>query len=79
MDDETRQYFRVLAVISSMGFSMVLATFMGFGLGYVLDRFVFGTSPWLTFLFLILGIIAGFRNLYIIAKRVERILSEDPK
>ncbi len=79
MEKGTRQYFRVLALVSSMGISMVLATFMGFALGYVLDHRVFGTEPWLTIIFLILGIIAGFRNLYIIAKRVERIMSEDSK
>ncbi len=79
MEKGTRQYFRVLAIVSSMGISMVLATFMGFALGYVLDHHVFGTEPWLTIIFLILGIVAGFRNLYIIAKRVERIMSEDSK
>ncbi len=79
MENETRQYFKLFAVVSSMGISMVVATFMGLALGYVLDHHVFGTEPWLTIIFLILGIIAGFRNLYIIAKRAERILSEDIK
>jgi ATP synthase protein I len=79
MENGPRQYFKLLAVVSSMGISMVVATFMGLALGYVLDHYVFGTEPWLTIIFLVLGIIAGFRNLYIIAKRVERILSEDSK
>ena len=34
------------------------------------------TSPVLTLVFLILGIIAGFRNLYIIMKKVQRMEGE---
>lgn len=79
MESEARQYIRLLAVVSSMGISMVLATIIGLAIGYFLDHRVFGTEPWLTIIFLILGIIAGFRNLYIIAKRAERILSGESK
>jgi len=58
---------------------MVLATFIGLGFGYFLDNYVFGTQPWFTLIFLVIGIIAGFRNIYIIAKMAERIMSEDSK
>lgn len=53
-----------------MGISIVLATVIGLALGYWLDK-VFDTSPWLTLIFLVLGIIAGFRNLYIMGKRSQ--------
>ena len=79
LDKGTRQYIKLMAVVSSMGISMVLATVLGLALGYSLDHYVFGTEPYLTIIFLILGIAAGFRNLYIIAKRVERIMSADEK
>lgn len=79
MKEGTRQYMRLMAVVSSMGISMVLATFIGLAVGYVLDNKVFHTSPWLTLIFLVLGIIAGFRNLYVIAKMAEKKLSEDIK
>ena len=56
---------------SSMGISMVLATVMGLALGYWLDG-LFNTRPWLTLIFLGVGIVAGFRNLYIIGKRATK-------
>jgi ATP synthase protein I len=41
--------------------------------GYWLDK-KFDTSPWLTLIFLILGIIAGFRNFYhFITKRGKEL------
>ena len=53
---------------STVGIQLVLSTFVGFAMGYFLDRFL-GTSPWLTAIFLILGIIAGFRELLRVARR----------
>lgn len=53
---------------STVGIQLVLSTFVGFGMGYFLDRFL-GTSPWLTVIFLILGIFAGFRELLRVARR----------
>lgn len=41
---------------------IAVATVVGFGLGWFLDR-QFGTAPWLAILFLMLGVAAGFRNL----------------
>lgn len=56
---------------SSMGISVVLATVIGLAIGVWLDK-VFETSPWLTLVFLLIGIIAGFRNIYIIGKRTQK-------
>jgi len=53
---------------STVGIQLVLSTFVGFGMGYFLDRFL-GTSPWFTAIFLILGIVAGFRELLRVARR----------
>lgn len=54
---------------STIGFTMVLATVFGFGIGLGLDR-LFHTGfdnelgvGWFTMLFTLLGIIAGFREL----------------
>ncbi len=41
---------------------IAVATVVGFGLGWFLDRQL-GTGPWLAILFLMLGVAAGFRNL----------------
>ena len=65
----------MLSVASTMGLSMVLAIFIGYGAGYYLDRY-FQTSPWLTMIFLILGIIAGFKNLYVLARRIQKMERE---
>ncbi len=50
-----------------VGIHLVIATFVGFFIGYYLDKFL-GTKPWLTIIFLIFGIIAGFRDLFRMAK-----------
>lgn len=59
---------RQLIEASSVGIHLVIATFVGLAIGYGLDK-LFGTSPYLTIIFLIIGIIAGFRELIRIAKK----------
>lgn len=60
--------YKQLIEASSVGIHLVVSTFVGLAIGYGLDK-LFGTSPYLTFIFLILGIIAGFRELIRIAKK----------
>ncbi len=71
MKRETRRAFKELAYYSSLGISVSLAIFIGLGFGVWLDR-KFDTSPWLTLIFLVLGIIAGFRNIALAIKRVRK-------
>lgn len=70
MDDGTRRAIRDLAYYSSLGLSVALATFIGLFFGIFLDR-TFDTGPVLMFVFLGLGIIAGFRNILHAMKRVQ--------
>ena len=63
MKDETWKALKLVGLASTLGLSIVIATFIGLALGIWLDR-VFDTSPWLTVILLIAGIIAGFRNFY---------------
>ncbi|HKN18722.1 MAG TPA: AtpZ/AtpI family protein [Dissulfurispiraceae bacterium] len=56
---------------SSVGIHLVVSTFAGLAIGYGLDH-LFGTSPWLTFIFLIIGIISGFRELLRVAGKVDK-------
>jgi ATP synthase protein I len=63
MKEDTRQALKLVGLASTLGLTIVIATFIGLALGLWLDR-VFNTSPWLTVIFLIVGIIAGFRNFY---------------
>ncbi len=68
MGEDRKQLFRSLSFLSGMGISMVAATFIGLAIGYRLDRWL-GTSPWLTLIFLGLGIAAGFRNIFVMTSR----------
>lgn len=63
MKQETKQVWRDLAFYSSLGFSVPLSIVIGLAIGVYLDYKVFNTSPWLTFIFLGLGIAAGFSNI----------------
>lgn len=47
---------------------MVAGVLVGTGLGFLLDRF-FGTKPWLLIIFMMLGMAAGFRNIYRLGMR----------
>lgn len=49
-----------------MGISVALAIGIGVFIGLKLDKW-FGTGPWFFFIFLLIGIAAGFRNIYVIA------------
>ena len=69
--ESRRELFKSIGFLSGVGISMVAATFIGFGMGYYLDQW-FDTKPWLTMIFLVLGIIAGFRNVYILTARELR-------
>jgi len=70
VSEERREMFRQLAEYSQVGMSFVFSIIIGFGIGYFLDTRVFHgrTSPYLMFLFLGFGIIAGFKNLWALTK-----------
>ncbi len=72
MKKETRKWIRELAFYSSLGFSVSLSIFIGLGIGVYLDR-RFGTSPWLTLVFLGLGIAAGYRNIGLAIKKSRNL------
>ncbi len=76
MDEKDRRLLRVVGVLSTVGIAMVAATVIGLYIGRWLDGY-FGTSPWLTAVFLLLGIIAGFRNLYQTARRAQQTMNEE--
>jgi len=68
--EETRKTLRLLARVSSMGLAMAIAIVLGFGAGYYVDLWL-GTKPWGFLIGLVMGVIAGFRNLWIIGKRSQ--------
>lgn len=69
---------------SMVGIQLVVSTVVGLAIGYGLDSamdkwFDLQTRPWLTIIFLILGIIAGFRELYRMATRSSDENKSDKK
>jgi ATP synthase protein I len=58
-----RRWIRHLGVLSGVGLTLVISTVLGLWGGHALDGWL-GTSPWLTLIGLLLGIAAGFVNLF---------------
>ena len=73
MSESNKEIFRQLGVYSHVGMTFVFSIFIGLGIGWYLDNKVFDgkTAPWLTFIFLAFGIVAGFRNLWQLTKQIS--------
>lgn len=69
-DPEEKPFLKQFLAASSVGIQLVLSTFVGFAIGYFLDNF-FKTFPWLTIIFLCIGIFAGFRELFRVAQKQD--------
>ncbi len=65
------KYYRELYDATTVGFSVVIAILIGGGLGYWLDRKFNSSHHWLFFLFLLFGIIAGFKNMFYGIKKTD--------
>jgi ATP synthase protein I len=68
MDEDTKKTAIQMAYASSVGIAMVLAIFACLALGVYLDK-KFDTGSLFTFIFLLIGIVAGFRNLHVLIQR----------
>jgi F0F1-type ATP synthase assembly protein I len=53
--------------------SFVFSILIGFGMGWALDNKVFDgkTAPYLTFIFLGFGILAGFKGLWELTRKIQ--------
>jgi len=68
MDKDTKKSLILAANISSMGIAFGVMIFGCFFIGLYLDQ-RFGTAHLFTFFFLLLGIGAGFKNVYELVKK----------
>ncbi len=70
MGKKEREFWKGIYTLATVGLNIVLATFIGLGLGWVIDHKLFHgrTAPWFTLIFLMLGIIAGFKNVFDIVR-----------
>jgi len=70
--EDKRKLLLTLGTLSTIGISVVIAIAIGVYVGLQLDKWL-GTEPWFFFIFLFFGIVAGFRNIYIMAgKEIKR-------
>jgi ATP synthase protein I len=71
VSDSRKDEIRSLLSYSSLGLEMGLCVAIGLGMGYFLDKY-FGTNPYLTILFMLFGVAAAFKALYVLWKKIER-------
>jgi F0F1-type ATP synthase assembly protein I len=73
MAGNKKEMLKLLTQFSTIGFTMAGCIFIGLWFGHYLDSKVFDgrTSPWFTLIFLAIGIVAGFKNLYQMSRRQD--------
>ncbi len=74
--------FGMLGTASTMGMHMISGPLVGGGLGYLCDEYIFDSYPIGLCIGVVLGVFAGFRNIYLDAKylqREEKRLDEENK
>lgn len=74
---ERQSTLRMLTLITQFGINMLVPIFLCFFVGYYLDKKI-GTS-YLMIIFFFIGALAGFRNIYIFARRMTKDDEEDVK
>lgn len=72
---ERQSTLRMLTLITQFGINMLVPIFLCFFVGYYLDKKL-GTS-YLMIIFFFIGALAGFRNIYIFARRMTKDDKED--
>jgi ATP synthase protein I len=60
--------WKAALIVASVGIEMAAAILIGYLIGSYLDRLL-GTEPWLFYIFLMIGVLAGFKGLWRTAKR----------
>lgn len=68
MAEDKRQLYKSLGFLSSVGISLVVSILIGLAMGVYLDRWL-DTSPLFTLVMLLIGVLSGFRNVYILTTR----------
>ncbi|MCF8052318.1 MAG: AtpZ/AtpI family protein [Desulfobacterales bacterium] len=71
MKRENRRQLREYAYFASVGLSVALSIFIGLFIGLYLDR-RFDTDPIFMFIFLGLGIAAGYRNIALAIRKTRK-------
>ncbi|MBW2057463.1 MAG: AtpZ/AtpI family protein [Deltaproteobacteria bacterium] len=69
--DGTKRLIFLVGHYGTIGLEMGLSVAIGLFIGIVLDRYL-GTKPWMALIFLILGVVAGFRALFRVVKEIQK-------
>ena len=74
MSKEDRGILTDLAIYGQSGTTFAASIFIGFGMGWCLDNKLFNgrTAPWFSFIFLGFGIVAGFKHLWDLSKKISK-------
>ncbi|MBD5417910.1 MAG: ATP synthase subunit [Desulfovibrio sp.] len=75
---QQRDGMRAMATTGVMGLHLVSGPLVGFAIGYGLDAWL-GTSPWCKIIFLLVGIGAGFLNVYRDTQELLRKLEKESR
>jgi len=76
LGEDKGKVIRQIASYSTLGLEMGLSVAVGAVIGYYLDKWL-DTEPWFLIIFLLFGVVAGFRSLYRALKRLQREDLED--
>ena len=68
MAEDKQQLYKSIGFLSSVGISLVASILIGLAMGVYLDRWL-DTRPMFTLIMLLIGVISGFRNVYILTTR----------
>lgn len=71
LSEDKREVVKSLISYSSLGLEMGLCVAIGIAIGYFLDRY-FMTSPYLTIIFMIFGVVAAMKTIYQLMKKLEK-------
>lgn len=75
MADNNKGIYRYMKY-SVIGIEMAMSVVAGGAIGYGLDLWL-GTEPWMMVIWLIFGVVAGFRSLYRMSKRIMSEMEKD--
>ncbi|MDR1491013.1 MAG: AtpZ/AtpI family protein [Desulfovibrio sp.] len=73
-----RNYLDNLSLAGTIGLHMVSSVAVGVAIGYGLDYWL-ETYPWCSGIFMLLGIAAGFKNVYVDAKKLAARQEQESK
>ncbi len=63
------KWFRQVTTYGTIGIEMGVCVFLGILFGTTLDKH-FHTEPWLTIIFTLFGLIAGFKSLFTLVRKL---------